>query len=348
MFGKSLKTLAFAAAAALVALATPIPAQAATRPTVFWVSDLGDGLGVFSTPLDADGTQAPTQLTPDTEVGHTWRTIATDDSHIYFADNNQGSTWDLVRTDFTGNNREVITSGIAAPSKIQVMGTTVFYSTWTGGLFSVPNGVGGTPHLVIGPGQDAGLGGSVPTTGYGPFVVQGTSIAMDVNAQGLITADISMPFTASNAVLHTNSDYVALNVTSLIANPNSSMYYVSGSGQTGYLWTQDLTTPVSGWNSSTNTNSEANSGNVYQMTINNGSNIIYTNYYGKIYINAMFTSAVLNNPVTGHDYGIAYSETPIVENTNGPLANTGSDLTLLWVALGLLVVGGSLTFRRKN
>ena len=350
MFAKALKSLAFAAVAALVSLAAPLSANAATQTTTFYVATMGDGLGIYSTTgVVTDSTPSTAHaVTEDSVFKHTYRSLAADSSHLYFADNNRDGVWDLVRTDFTGGNREVVAANIAAPESIQVMGVSVYYTTWTGGLFWVPAG-GGTPTPILGPTNDAGLGGSVPTTGYGPFSLSGGKLYIDINAVGLVQADWSFN-NPTNAQIVTPAGYVALNVTDLVT-VDGTVYVGSWNG-TGYYTTTDLSTAVSSWTHHNTSFPSPNTWTVYRIAVS-GNNLHYTTSLGDLYgfrdgSNGITINNLVETPANTSDFGLVIVEMPVAENTSEPLANTGSDLNLLWAGLGLLAVGSFLTFRRKN
>lgn len=352
MFAKVTRIIGSAAAVLGLVFSVSSPAQAdvVTSRTFFWVSTLGDGLGIFKGDWVPDGSATPVAVSPNTASGHVWRDITTDGTRLYFADNNVGSNWDLASSKLDGTDHQVITSGIATPSYLQIKDDRLFYTTWTGGLFAVPV-TGGTPTEIIGQTNTAGLGGSVPTYGYGSFTWIGSDVYIDVYDSGIIKAAYSAG-NASAATVLTPQGYSALSATSWlnVGTDASTKVLVGGFGFTGFKSTANFGSAVSNWTSIATDFPGSTSTNAYRM-VADADYVFYTNCSGDIYYRTTDGTgfgSVLANRFNNENYGITLVEqtgpAPVVE----PLANTGSDLNLLWAGLGLLAVGSALTFRRKN
>jgi hypothetical protein len=318
------------------------PAHAATQRTVYFVSTLGSGLGVYSVNFDPNNSNVtPEAVTPDTATGHIYRSLATDDTRLYFADNNQGSTWDLVSTDLTGGDHQIIAAGIATPEYIKVWSDQVFFTTWRGGLFSVPK-TGGTPQELIGPTHDAGLGGSAPTSGYGPFAFVGSHVFVDVNAVGIIKADW-LWLNPSGAQIVSPAGYSSFNITDWYEKGSylSPTLYVSGYNISGFKKTTDLTTDSSGWDSVSTSFPGMAAANAYRTT-GDGEYVFFTSGSGDItYMSATENTfgLVLGTRFNSANYGIAVVDTEVNNQAGGHLANTGGNLNLIYVGLTLIAIG---------
>lgn len=340
MFGKSIKTLIVAVLAFATISVLPIPANAATQPTAFYVATMGSGLGIYKATMNPGNTGVAQAVTSDTDTAHTYRSLASDATHLYFADNFDGTNWDLVRTDFAGQNRSVIATDIAAPEYIQVFGVSVYYTTWNGGLYWVPAG-GGTPSEILGQTNTAGLGNAIPSNGFGPFSFSNGKLYIDIYTVGLVEADWSFNNPYNAHYIHPNG-YDALSVTDLVT-VDGTIYVGSWNG-VGYYSTTNLATDVSTW---THVNTEVpsqHSGLVYRLSIS-GNYTLYSTSQGDLFTHAGGnTGNTVPTPANSQSFDVTIVEMPVAES----LANTGSDLNLLWISLGLLAVGGALTLRRKN
>ena len=327
------------------------PAHAATQRTVYFVSTLGSGLGVYSVNFDPNNSNVtPQAVTPDTATGHVYRSLATDNTRLYFADNNQAGTWDLVSTDLTGGDHQIIAAGIATPEYIKVWSDEVFFTTWRGGLFAVPK-TGGTPQALVGPTHDAGLGGAAPGNGYGPFAFVGSKLFIDVNAVGIIEADWQW-LNPSGAHIISPAGYSGYNVTDWYEKGSylSPTIYVSGYSISGFKKTTDLTTDSTTWDSvSTNFPGMA-AANAYRTT-GDSAYIFFTSGSGDItYMSVTENNfgLVLGTRFNSENYGIAVVDQDVPDSPVETLAHTGGDLSLAYMGLALIVIGVFATRLRRN
>ena len=351
MFAKIAKRLGSVVVLFGLLLSMSSPAQAVTQRTVYFVSTLGSGLGVYSVNFDPNNSNVtPEAVTPDTAAGHVYRSLATDGTRLYFADNEQAGSWDLVSTDLTGGDHQVIAAGIDQPEYIKIWSDEVFFTTWHGGLFGVAS-TGGTPQALIGPSHAAGLGGSVPSSGYGPFAFVGSRIFIDVNAVGIIKADW-MWLNPSNATVINPAGYSSFNVTDWYSTGSylSPTIYVSGYNTDGFKSTTDLTTDTSTWTSVSNSFPGMVSNTAYRIA-GDSDYLYYTSGMGDI---TYMTSdgngfgLVLGTRFNSENYGIAVVDTDVNNQAGGHLANTGGGLELAYLGLGLIVFGALATRLRKN
>lgn len=327
------------------------PALAATQRTIYFVSTLGSGLGVYSVNFDPNNSNVtPEAVSPDTTVGHVYRSLATDDTRLYFADNNQSGTWDLVSTDLTGADHQIIAAGIATPEYIKVWSDHVFFTTWRGGLFAVPK-TGGTPQELIGPTHDAGLGGAAPASGYGPFAFVGSHVFVDVNAVGIIKADW-LWLNPSGAQIVSPAGYSSFNVTDWYEKGSylSPTHYVSGYNIGGFETTTDLTTDTAGWTLVSTSFPGMVSTTAYR-TAADDEYFFFTSGSGDItYMTAAGNGLgpVLGTRFNSENYGIVVVDQDVPDNTVETLANTGGNLNLLYAGFALIAIGIFTKRVRKN
>jgi hypothetical protein len=351
MFAKATTKIGALLVAFGLIFAISSPAHAAVQRTVYFVSTLGNGLGVYSVSFDPNNSNVtPTPLTPDTWNGHVYRSLATDGTRLYFSDNNRDGSWDLVSTNLTGGDHQVITSGIDTPESIKVWSGQVFYTTWLGGLFSVPI-TGGAPQSLIGPSHDAGLGGSVPTSGYGPFAFVGSHVFIDVNAVGIIKANW-LWLNPSGAEIVSPAGYGAFNVTDWYESGSylSPTIYVSGWNVSGFKSTTDLATDSSSWNQVSVSFPGMASTTAYKAT-GDSDYLFFTSGSGDITFKTTTGNnfgLVLGTKFNSENYGIAVVDQGSSDTPVETLANTGGDLNLLYAGLTLIVMGIFAKRLRKN
>ena len=353
MFAKIVKISGAILVSLGLLLAIPSMSQATGVEKVFWVGGSDSShLRIYSVDFtDYQGTPgAVTAVTGDATAEYTGGALASDATHLYFATNQIDGGWDLVRSDLAGGNQLVLARGIDEPQYIRVVDGVVYYTAWNLGLYSVPaDGSAGLTHL-FGPGHAAGLGQTMPNSGFGPFVFYNNKLYMDVHnygsGYGLIQADWSGS-QLSNATVVLPDGYLALNVTDMAVYSNGVAFGTSNDA--GFYVAPDPTTPVSGWIYTATTGNGNSSGIVSRLTFDSNWQTIYTTSTGYVYANGMFTWPETSTPETAVNYGVTVVSNVVTpDNTGRTLANTGGGLGLAYLGLGLIVVGALATRFRKN
>ena len=338
----NLKTITATLAAATFALLPAVAANATPVTTIAWVHNFsGGGNGIFTS---GDGSSSATDLLADTSAAHTAKVLTTDGSYLYFADNQSGQQWQLVRTDLDGSNRLLLAQLGSEPADIVVTGVSIYYSAATAGLFRASSLALSTPTEIIGDSHPAGLGSSLPGFGYGAFAFANGKVAMDCGAAGLLIADMNFSG-ASNGVMNTDADYLAIHTTDIVSKENT--FYFGGTQLDGIKLTTDPTSSVSGWTGVDTAVPSPDTSRVYNMFVL-GSDLFYTTGTGYVYKwqrmdpNSITVNFVYYGQESSENYGIAVFETEPTEDTPdtpAALANTGLDPMLTIAGLGLLGAG---------
>lgn len=336
--------IAFSLGSLTLALAPALSASASTTVTkVAWVHSLvGGGYGISSA---VDGASAVDLITPDTSAGHTSKVLTTDGSYLYFADNQTGQQWQLVRTDLDGSNRLLLAQLTSEPVDLVVNGVSIYYTASNSGLHRASSLALSVPVEVIGDSHDAGLGGSLPGFGYGTFAIGNGKVVMDCGSRGLLIADLGFSG-ASNGTVSTDAGYLALGVRDIVYANNN--FYFSGSNFDGIKLTNDPSTVHSSWTSVNTFVPIDDSEKVSSMFVL-GSDLYYTTGTGYVLkwegMNPqdVSVSEALEIRSGTENFGLAVFQTELAEE-QPELASTGINPMLIFASLGLIAVG--FTFRK--
>ncbi|MEY2694664.1 MAG: hypothetical protein RL142_1012 [Actinomycetota bacterium] len=338
----ALAKIAFGLGSIALALGSVVSASAVTMQTnVAWVQSLpGGGYGISSA-LDESATYNP--ITADTTSAHTAKVLTSDGTYLYFADNQSGQQWQLVRTNLDGSGRLLLAQLNSEPADLFITGVSIYFSAPTAGLYRTSSLALGTPTEIITDSQDAGLGSSLPGYGYGAFAIGGGKVVMDCGERGLLVADLSFSG-ASNGVVTSNAEYLALGVRDIVTN--NEKFYFSGSNFDGIKFTSNPTSDVSTWSTANTALPLVDSEKVYNMFLS-GTTIYYTTGTGYVYKwqNIDSQSVTVGEALRGSagtaNFGVAVFQTEI-PTSEPTLANTGQDSGLLLTGFVLLAVGYAL------
>jgi hypothetical protein len=337
----ALARIAFGLGSIALALSSVVSANAVTAVTkIAWVQNLeGGGYGIFS---GAEGDSAVSMITEDTAAGHTSRALTTDGSYLYFADNQTGQQWQLVRTELDGSNRLLLAQLTSEPVDLVVTGVSIYFSASNSGLHRASSLALSTPVEIIGDTHDAGLGGSLPGYDYGAFAIGNGKVVMDCGSRGLLIADLGFSG-ASNGSVSTDAGYLALGVRDIVYSNNN--FYFSGSNFTGIKMTNDPSTVHSGW-AAVNTYVPIDDSEKVSSMFVLGSDLYYTTGTGYVLkwegMNPqdVSVSEALEIRSGTENFGLAVFQSELPEELP-ELANTGLDPMMVLAGLGMVVVGFS-------
>jgi hypothetical protein len=212
----------------LLTLGLAAPTIAAAAPSVYWVGDYsGTAQRVWSAPVATP--LVPTAITPDTSVGHTYRPLATDGSHLYFVDDSSSK---LVRTNLDGSGRIVITA-VSGLEAITYADGYVYWVAYSGGVWRALATAGATATQLVTPGSTTGAPGG---SGYATIAVTGSTIyfgiylgnSADTN-QGIYRGTVSGGTVASVSKNPDWSGYYSFQGSNL-ATDGISLYLSGGGG----------------------------------------------------------------------------------------------------------------------
>ncbi len=162
------------------------------------------------------------------------RAIEATDDHLYFYDGTH-----IVRSALNGTGKTTVVAGVSAPGQIVVSDSTLYYSLWGSGVWSLPaSATSGTPSNILNNGA---------TFGWDGIAVSGTTLyAVNYYTGGLYAATINGSSAAT--VITTNSDPSVMNgsVTKLFAD--GTTLYAAGGNQS-IKYTNDSSKPLSTWSS---------------------------------------------------------------------------------------------------
>ncbi|MDH6422841.1 LPXTG cell wall anchor domain-containing protein [Aurantimicrobium minutum] len=312
-------------------------ASATGENILYWVSDeghtsTGDNR-VFSSPITQTLINSP--ISGNTASTFTSRALATDGTYLYFNDNNNSGSWDIVRTNLDGTNKTVIATGVSEASQLVSNSTFLFYSTWNDGVFAVSKTPGSTPNRID----------NISGSGFQGLAVCGTDIYAEVYSDGLYKATsngtTAVSFTKNTA---NAGSFNALSVTSLACDSNN--LYLGQLQGNGVIYK----TPLSSWNANPSTWTQLNISSVtnYSWGIFYFSDSIYfSDSNGKIgSITSTGTSPTLMTTSGSSTWNVAVTAgptptpTPSPSNSSNTLPNTGSNGESLIGFAGLLLMGG--------
>ena len=347
---KFLKIIAAALFAISLALTGTSVAQATPSDYVYFVAEKDSHSRVYKLQVNDSHSAVgnPVAITPASASRYVGQELATDNSYLYFTDNNQGSRWDIVRTDLSGANRIVLVSQVERPMDLAVAGVSLYFTTETGGFFRALSVAQSSPTLLIGPGANAGLV-SAPTSGYGAFAIGNGKVVINLtNDSKLIQADFQA-ISVSNATFVSPVGFVGSSVTDM--SYLAGDYIITGPGNIGYWTTSNITTDVSTWMTSNLFGLGPNSEKTYRYTPASSDGIgrydIWSTGEGQIYHGGDMNDGALipTDMFTGSGSVVAVFSADVPEITES-LANTGIDESLVFLGLALLGIG--LTIRRVS
>ena len=332
------------------------PAQATTVEVLYFTAGDGFHNRVYKVALDDTRTAvgSPTAITPATTSGYVGRDLASDGTYLYFTDNNNGNSWDLVRTDLNGNGRLLLASQIDRPQQMKPAGVSIFFTTLTGGLYRASTVGQLAVEHIFGPGAPGGFSGSVPTTGYGAFTQGSGKFYLNNKALGtIIEFDWTFGSNATNANALALNNYPGGDVDFL--DLCDSAWIVAGESISGARNTLSLTSNFATWGNSGDTGLGINAGMhlrhyLFRATPGDcGYVSFWSTGEGQIYHSGdMMDAAVMPSGLFVSNGGLVLlQQEATTAGGSGNLANTGSDPLLLWLALGLLGLGAVLRTRRN-
>lgn len=216
--------------ACVLGVVTSIGAQAVGPSTVnklFFIAN--DQL--FTSLSNSASVQSASALPAGSAMTGLYRSLASDGVYLYFSDGTN-----LVRTNLDGTSKVTIVSGVSAPEQIVVVGSYLYYSRFSLGIYSVPKS-GGSPTRII---------SNVANYGWDGLAASGNSLYAANYQDGLYIAQLdgSGSITGAPSI---NSDGDIKSFTKLLAS-GSTLY--AASNVTSKIWkTEDPSLPRSGWGS---------------------------------------------------------------------------------------------------
>lgn len=347
---KIIKVLVAAFSLSLTLLTSgTVPAQAETVGTrLFWIAETVESSyrGIFTAVVNSTRTgfiDAPVRLTADTAAGAVSTALATDGTHLYFADNiDDNDEYDIVRTDLDGGNRTVLVESSDWLRDLDVVGNHLYYVTYYGGVYTASATTLSTPSLLFGWQQNADYSGQSPTYAYQKAEMFNGSLLLHTDT-GLFKMNVNFGTgTASNVVLM-DSDwgtYTDWSVAEMELDETANKLYFVENYR--FHTTSDLTVAARNWPLFEATYSDGGHGTrdlvfhrgfMYQMSPDSA--LYSVELTGQKRARNLFTGPWLNS-----DYSLqAIAAVDAALPDEAGLANTGIDPTLAFVGLGLLGVG---------
>ena len=347
---KFLKIVLSTISSIVLAVSPTVAANAVPSDYVYFVAEKDSHSRVYKLQVNDSHSAVgnPVAITPASASRYVGQELATDNSYLYFTDNNQGSRWDIVRTELNGANRTVLVSQVERPMDLAVAGVSIYFTTANGGFFKALSVGESTPTLLLGPGVNAGLV-SAPASGYGAFAIGNGKVVINLtNDTKLIQADFQA-ISVTNAAFVSPVGYVGSTVTDM--SYLAGQYFITGPGNIGFWNTSDISSDVSSWYANNLFGLGPNSEKTYRFTPASSDGLGWYNIWstgeGQIYHGGDMNDGALipTDMFTGSGSVVAVFAANVPEITES-LANTGIDEGLVLMGLSLLGIG--LAIRRVS